>query len=379
MLKSHIRQASGRSRAPRRVARDIAQTDRENSPAFALGEAPVFRRLAAFAYRQGYTEISPSRIHAWSGESGLLGSTQAPDVEERLLAICALRRQVASRRAVLVLLWASGWHVDPKALKDALLSTVPSRSMQNASDRTLDRLDRLASRKAPRLVRLLRPGRVGPLAVSAAATLVPLAVGALEQVDAQAAQAIERVTGLHRGRSDEAPGATPWLTARPAFAFTFFARRGLPIAVRPIVQRLSAEDIAASREHAHFLIHDLPDVARGVEAMRGRGFAGFHALALLGLEDAPLLALAAVVADRYPSTRRRLSELAEGLGPLAPQARLLQQVVSVYPRQHPDQRHALRRDGLQGLFERGTLRRLNDVDELLHELEVACGELDLRA
>ena len=363
-MESQLRQASGLSRASGRVGAASLGTDRGNSPA--AYESARYRRLAAVAARAGYPEISAARIHDWTVK-GLLIAHEGEDPDGRLLALCRLRRIVTSHAALLTLLWVDGWHVDAARLKLALGSTLPPHQLSRADDKALDELDRMGASKASRLVRLLRPGRIGAVAPDAAAALANCVFTADGHMDRGAADAIERLLGLDRARRDALPGAEPWLSGSSSSVFNLIRRYASAAQIRRYLRPLAPERLQASREHARYLIYDLPDMARAMEALNGRGFGGWRWMALAGPRQAPILALIAVVVDRYPSLRRRLDELCASLEPLRGKTAALAALASAYEQQHPDQKRALRRNGLLGLEERQELRTIEGVEAIVAE------------
>lgn len=153
-VQSQPDQATGLSRAAPKLKSVSSPTDHEKSPERGLHEAPTYQRLAAIASAGGYPEVTAARIHAWA-KAGLVGEVTAPDVNERLLAICAARRRTASRANVTVLLWTQGWTVDEDLLRRCVLTALPGRGLRRDDDKQLDRLDEVAVRKASRLLRIL--------------------------------------------------------------------------------------------------------------------------------------------------------------------------------------------------------------------------------
>lgn len=378
---SHLRQARGSTRASRRFSLDRVPTDHRKSPERGGAEAPVYGSLSEAAQAAGFTEITPSRVHLFA-KARLIPPTSTrrslgihgfatelrPRVVEQLLALCALRRLTRSRKALAVLLWADGWDVPIDVLKLALRSPLPSRRLR-CSDRSLDEVDRLASRTLPRLKRMLRPGRIGDAALDAAAALAPVVWALLDRIDSVSAANLERLMGFHRGRTDSLPGVKPWLSGRPSFAWNAMLRYANPSMVRDYIDGADQETLDRSQAHARFLIYELPEFVRGLEAREGSGFGGMGFIARLGPQDAALLGCIAVVVDSFRAMSRRLDSLIEGLGPQAERRDVSLQLASAYTAQHPDQAGLLRRHGLDGLAERGLARPLEGVDELLARVE----------
>ncbi|MEX2135775.1 MAG: hypothetical protein WEB29_02275 [Chloroflexota bacterium] len=253
-------------------------------------------------------------------------------------------------------------------LKVALRSPLPTARLSR-SDRSLDRVDRIARRNLPRLMRMLRPGRMGGAALDAAAALAPVLWALVDRIDSVAGSNLERLVGLHRGRTDGLPGAKPWLTGRPSFAWNAMLRYAVPSRVRPYIAAADQGTLDRSRLHARFLIYELPAFARGLEARKGVGFGGLRFVAQLGPQHAAMLGCIAVVADSFPAMSRRFDLLIEGVAPFAEPRDILLALASEYASQHCDQAGLLRRHGLDGLIERGLARRLEGVDDLLTRAE----------
>jgi hypothetical protein len=336
-----------------------------------LHEAPSYRRLALTAAEAGYPEITAARIHVWA-QARLLGEMDAPDLDARLIAVCAARRQTASRSAIAVLLWAQGWQLDDDLLRRSLLSALPRRNLSRASDAQLDALDEVARRKAPRLVRILRPGRLpaalGGFSRSVAGTLAAIGYGVVEPIDDVTAALIERAIGLHRARTDRLDDVGPWLTGRPSRVFRLIGRYARPGMIRGYLRQTSVSRLDEARPYARFLIEDFPVIARAVECRRGRGFGGMHWIGTLGPKNAPSLAVVAIYAVRFAALRRRFDSLIDGLGPAISQAHLTLALVAAYQLQHSDQQAALRRYGLDGLLARGDLRPVDGVGDIVDAL-----------
>lgn len=138
--------------------------------------------------------------------------------------------------------------------------------------------------------------------------------------------------------------------------------------VRNYLESIDGALLQKSQTHARFLIHEFPAWARAIEACSGRGFAGWRAIARLDMQHAAMLAMLAVLAvviDRFPALSRRLDLLIDGWAANAARRDMLLELHAEYARQHPDQARQLRRDGLEGLEQRRLLRPLHGIDELL--------------
>ena len=254
-------------------------------------------------------------------------------------------------------------------VKAALLSAVPARTLSGDSERVLDRLAGIASGVTPRLVRTLRPGRMRRgQAEDAAVALLPATHGALEP-DETAGKNLERLGGLHRARTDAPAGVRPWLRGSAARAWVFMVRFAPPTKVRQYISTLEPADLDRSRAHARYVIYELPAFARLVETRFGRGFAGFRLVAQFGPTNAEALAAAAVALGRFRPLARRFDLLIAGMEPFRERRDVLLAIGAEYERQHPDQRQAFRKAGLDGLLEAGVLRPLDGVDALLATAE----------
>lgn len=360
---SQVRQATGPSGASGKLRHAPRKTHPKKSPD---DEAPVYRQLAAAAHSGGFPGITPARIHGWVGV-GLLPRTSVrtgafpfaselrPGIEDQLLALCRLARSTTSRSSLAALLWADGWEVDLDLLKDALLSYLPSRSLSTATDEELDDFDRAISARVSAFMRLVRPGRAQAATSDALAALGPLLYGASDSLDNEAATAIERVAGVHRARVDWVGAATPWLVSEPAEAFNLLLGAESWTSSRAYLAGLDSAGLAESRTHARFLMHELPEFARGIEALLGRGFGGLRWFARMLPRDAPMMALAAVLVGRDPRLVANLDAMIASLASIRDSMRLAIDLAAEYADRHPDQRAALRRYGLQGLADRGRL------------------------
>lgn len=377
-MTSPDRQAPERSGAGSTIAGSSQRTRLENSPERDRGEAPVYRELARLANEAGYPEVTASRVHAWvsarliprTSERTSLGSPGFSSrlregVSSQLIALARHRRLTANRYTLALLLWLDGWEVPRDLVRKALLSVVPGRTLTDASDRALDRLDRHVSSTAARLIRRFRPGkRRAQVAGDAAAALLPAVHGAYEPDD-KAARHVERIASLDRGRTDRLAGAQPWLGGSARTVWRFMTREAHPSRVRQYVRDLPDDQLDRTRLHAKYLVYELPAFARALEVRFGVGFAGLRALALLTTRHAAIPAAVAVVVDRFPSLSRRLDLLIEGLEPHRQRRDVLLALADAYAAEHPDQRDALRRHGLDGLMRRGALRPLRRHEKLL--------------
>lgn len=354
----------------------------ENSPKRETGEAPAYRELARIAAEAGYPEVTASRVHTWAAarllpptaervSRGAMGfSSELRDgVADQLIALANHRRLTANRHTLAILLWLDGWDVPRDLVRRALLSVIPKRTLSDASDKALDRLDRLATPVASMLVRRFRSGTRGArVAPDAATALVPAVHGAYEP-DEEAARNMEMVAGLDRGRTEGLEGASPWLQGRARTPWRFMSRQAHPSSVRDYIRRLPARRLDRTRRHARYLAYELPAFARAFEVRYGVGFAGLRALAMLTTRNAEIPAAVAVVVDRFPSLSRRLDLLIDGLAPYRQRRDALLAIADAYASEHPDQRAALRRYGLDGLLRRGRLRQLRGHQELLARAE----------
>lgn len=381
-MTSPDRQAPEPSGAGSTIATSSTKTCVRNSPKRGMGEAPAYRELARIAAEAGYPEVTASRVHTWAtarllpqtakrvsrGSTGF-SSELRDGVAAQLIALAKHRRLTANRHTLAVLLWLDGWDVPHDLVRKALLSVIPERTLSDASEETLDRLDRLAATVASLLVRRFRPGpRGAKVATDAAAALVPAVHGAYEP-DEYAARNLELIAGHDRGRTDGLQGAAPWLGGPARAPWRFLSRQAHPSRVRDYIRRLPSEELDQTRSHARYLTYELPAFARAFEVWFGRGFAGFRVLAMLTTRNAEIPALVAVVVDRFPSLSRRLDLLMDGLAPYRQRRDAVLAIADAYASEHPDQRAALRRYGLDGLLRRGRLRRLNGHQELLARAE----------
>jgi hypothetical protein len=347
-----------------------------------MGEAPAYRELARIAAEAGYPEVTASRVHGWAtarllprtaervsrGSTGF-SSELRPGVADQVIALAKHRRLTANRHTLAVLLWLDGWDVPRELVRRALLSVIPRRTLSDASEQALDRLDRIAAAVAPLLVQRFRPGRRGArVASDAASALVPAVHGAYEP-DEDAAGNLELIAGLDRGRTDALQGAAPWLRGPARAPWRFMSRQAHPSRVRHYIRRLPSEELDRTRRHARYLAYELPAFARAFEVRFGAGFAGLRALAMLTTRNAEIPAAVAVVVDRFPSLSGRLDLLIEGLAPHQQRRDALLAIADAYASEHPDQRAALSRYGLDGLLRRGRLRRLRGHRELLARAE----------
>ena len=376
------RQAPEPSGARSTISSTSPRTFLGNSPKRDTGEAPAYRELARIAAEAGYPEVTPSRVHTWvtarllpptaervsRGSRGFSSELRDGAVAQ-LIALAKHRRITANRHTLAVLLWLDGWDVPRDLVRSALLSVIPRRTLSDASDEVLDRLDRLAAPIASLLVRRFRPGTRGArVAVDAAAALIPAVHGAYE-ADEYAARNLELIAQLDRGRTDRLEGTPAWLTGTARAPWRFMSRHAHPSRVRHYIRCLPAEELDRTRRHAGYLAYELPAFARAFEVRFGAGFAGLRALAMLTTRHAEIPAAVAVVVDRFPSLSRRLDLLIDGLAPQRQRRDALLAIAQAYASEHPDQRAALRRYGLDGLLERGQLRRLSGHDELLRRAE----------
>ena len=378
---SHSRQATGSARASRTVPAGRSQTDRQKSPKQQRGEAPIYQDLAAAARAAGFAGVTALVVHTFVA-AGLIPapavrqsrgrygftSTPNPTAKDQLLALCEYRRWTRSRNALAVLLWADGWEVPSALLKSALCSPFPARRLRT-DDRTLDRLDRLATGSVRRLMRMLRPGHIGQAAHDAAAALAPAMFAVIDRLDDVAAANIERLMGMHRARTDIAPGAPPWLTTRPAYVWNLMLRYAPPWSAKAYIKAADRQLLDRSLAHARFLIYDFPALCRALEARRGRGFGGLHWLGKLGPRHATVVGAVTVVIDSFPAMSARLDALIDGVGPTVALGRMLSDLADEYRKQYPDHRQLLDRVGLEGLAVQGVARPLTGVDDLLARAE----------
>lgn len=375
------------SRASTRLSGRPGETHSKNSPKQGAGrhESPIYQSLAAAANRAGHTEITASKVHLFT-KAGLLppasvrrslgnagfGSEPLPQAEAQLLALGTFRHLTKSHKNLAVLLWIDGWDVPSAVLKEALLEWLPPARVPT-SERALDRIDRMASAVAPKLHRRLRPGRIQSTASDAAATLVPAALGVLDFIDDLAGSRLERLIGLHRGRTDSVGTAGPWLRSRPSFGWKVLMRYGKPLSVRRYINALGEEQLEASRAHVRFAVHCLPVLAQAMEARRGVGFAGWRIIAQFGARHAAMLGAVVLTLDRWPALYRRFDQLIEGLTPHVERCQLTVELANEYRRQHRDQARDLRKHGLDGLLARGAARPLTGAEELLDRAAAAVG------
>jgi len=345
--------------------------DHESTPAIAaLGRLAGASRLEDVLCHLNGGECQRTWLlsHVPAGSTGF-SSELRPGVADQVIALAKHRRLTANRHTLAVLLWLDGWDVPRDLVRRALLSVIPRRTLLDASDQALDRLDRLAAAVAPLLVRRFRPGRRGAkVAADAAFAMVPAVHGAYEP-DEDAAGNLELIAGLDRGRTDGLQGAAPWLRGPARAPWRFMSRQAHPSRVRDYIRRLPSDELDQTRRHARYLAYELPAFARAFEVRFGAGFAGFRVLAMLTTRNAEIPAAVAVVVDRFPSLARRLDLLIGGLAPQRERRDALLAIAEAYLLEHPDQRAALRRYGLDGLRQRGRLRPLSGHHELLARAE----------
>ena len=342
---------------------------RRNFPSVRRGEAPVYADLAEAAHAAGFASITPGQIHKWVND-GLLPSTaeqrsvgrhgfetvRLPGAENQLLALCRLRAQTKSWDRLAILLWLDNWQVSTDRLRRAMLEELGDPrelELNPASDAGLDQLDEYAKRRGPAFARRAGLGHVGPTA-AADGVMAALSVtfgGA--PWDEEAAQAIERLAGLSRARTDAVGDAGPWLDgpAAPPIDLSGFAFKA-----PELVRRATQAELDAARPRARALIVDMPLVVHAAELGLGINVAGLGLLA--GPHVTPAMAVAVslvfgdlVLGDQLDAIAETWSALASQVAPMIP-------TLEAYVSEHPEQRAAIRRGGLQALLDRGDLRSL---------------------
>jgi hypothetical protein len=337
-------------------------------------EAVAYAELAAAAHAAGFPKITAGQVHEWV-MAGLLPATadqrslgrhgfetlRRPGVEDQLIALCRLRQATKSWDRLAVLLWLEGWQIATDRLRRAIIEDLgdPSKlGLDGSNDETLDKLDQYARRQGPRFARRAGLGHVGPTS-AAEGVMAALSVtlgGALW--DEEAAQAIERVAGLTRARSDSIGDAPPWLDgpAAPSIDLSGFAFRA-----PDLVRHATQSQLEAARPCARAFAIDVPLVVHAVELGFGLNIAGLGVLARGHITPAMAVAIALFFAD--VGFERQLSAMVETWSGLASQVAPMLPVVEAYVAKHPEQRAAIRKDGLQALVERGEVVPL-EPDEL---------------
>jgi hypothetical protein len=199
--------------------------------------------------------------------------------------------------------------------------------------------------------------------------MAPALFGAIDRVDQKAADALEQLVGLVRGRRDRTPDAEPWLKGRAATAWNLMLRYSPPSVVRGHIQSASRSTLDQSREHARWLIYELPAFVRALEAQFGSGFGGLAVFSRAAASLAPAMCTATIALDRFPPARKRLDLLIRALAPHGAIRDAVVEIDGAYRAQHPDQQRLLGRIGIQGLVDRGLARPLIGYDDLLARAE----------
>lgn len=361
-----------------KVRKQPRQTVQRISTSVRRGEAPVYRDLAAAAHAAGFAKITPGQVHEWVMD-GLLPATaeqrslgrhgfetvRLPGAEDQLLALCRLRQTTKSWNRLAVLLWLGGWQISTDRLKRAVIEDLgdPSKLRLNAaSDEGLDKLDEYARRRGPGFARRAGLGHVGPTsAAEGVMAALTVSFGGAEW-DEEAAQAIERLAGLTRARTDAIGDAPPWLDgpAAPSIDLSGFAFRA-----PELVRHATKAKLEAARPRARVFAIDMPLVAHAAELGLGLNIAGLGVLARGHITPAMAVAIALFFGD--VGLGEQLSAMVETWSGLASHAAEMLPVVEAYVAKHPEQRAAIKRDGLQALIDRGEVVPLEpDELEALH-------------
>lgn len=327
-------------------------------------EAPIYTELAAAAHAAGFPKVTPVQIHEWVVD-GLLPHTaeqrsvgrhgfetvRHTGVEDQLIALCGMRQATKSWNRLAILLWLDRWEISSDRLRRAVIKELgdPAKSgLDGRSDEGLDKLDEYARRRGPAFARRAGLGHVGP-AAAADGVMAALAVTfGGTPFDEEAAQAIERVAGLPRARSDAIGDAAPWLDgpAAPPIDLSGFA-----LAAPELVREATQAELEAARPRARVMVVDMPLVAHAAELERGINIAGLGFLA--GGHVTPAMAVAVALFFGDLGLEEQLDAMVETWSALMSQLTPMLPVVEAYVAKHPEQRASIRRDGLQALMDTG--------------------------
>jgi hypothetical protein len=366
------------------VPKQPRQTVRRNFPPVRPGEAPVYAALADAAHAAGFATITSGQIHKWVND-GLLPPTaeqrsvgrhgfetvRLPGAENQLLALCRLRAQTKSWDRLAILLWLDSWQISSDRLRRAMLEELGDPrelGLDPSRDADLDKLDEYAQRRGPAFARRAGLGHVGPTA-AADGVMAALSVtfgGA--PWDEEAAQAMERLAGLSRARTDAIGDAGPWLDgpAAPPIDLSGFAFKA-----PELIRRATQAELDAARPRARALAVDMPRVAHAAELGLGINIAGLGLLA--GPHVTPAMAVAVSLVFGDLGLGDQLDAMTETWSGLALQAAAAMPLMEAYIAKHPEQRRAIRSGGLQGLADRGEVVAFepSELEALLGPTETA--------
>jgi hypothetical protein len=337
---------------------------RLNFPSVRQGEAPVYVDLAVAAHAAGFPRVTAGQIHKWVND-GLLPPTaeqhsagrhgfetvRLPGAEDQLIDLCRLRAQTKSWDRLAILLWLDSWQITSDRLRRAVLKELgdPSKlDLDPASDAGLDKLDEYAKRRGPAFARRAGLGHVGPAAAAdGAMAALGVTFGGIPW-DEAAAQAMEPLAGLTRARTDAIGDAAPWLRDRPSPPIDL---SGFALRAPELVRLATQAELDTARPRARVIAVDMPLVAHAAELGLGLNIAGLGLLAGGHVTPAMAVAVALVfgdlgMGDQLDAMVGTWSALASQVAPMLP-------LVEAYVAKHPEQRVAIRREGLQALMDRG--------------------------
>jgi hypothetical protein len=341
-------------------------------------DAVVYAELAGAAHDGGFPRITASQVHEWVMD-GLLPPTaeqrsvgrhgfetvRLPGSENQLLALCRLRAQTKSWDRLAILLWLDNWQISNDRLRRAMLEELGDPrelELDPASDAGLDKLDEYAKRRGPAFARRAGLGHVGPAAAADGVMAALSVTFGGTPWDEEAAQAMERLAGLNRARTDVIGDAGPWLDgpAAPPIDLSGFAFKA-----PELVRRATQAELDAARPRARVLVVDMPLVIHAAELGLGINIAGLGLLA--GPHVTPAMAVAVSLVFGDLGLGDQLDAMAETWSGLALQVAAAMPLVEAYIARHPEQRRAIRTGGLQGLIDRGEVVAFepNELEALL--------------
>jgi hypothetical protein len=172
-------------------------------------------------------------------------------------------------------------------------------------------------------------------------------------VDGGTAEIVEQALGLGRARSQLIAGGDPWLDGSIERGLVSLALVYSFASLREGAASATAEHLEAVRTRARFLALDQPAAIRAAELFEGRNVGGLGFLRQISA--APEAAVAFALLFSTLGLGGQLDEqagvAAEHRGETSEQIRLAERYVAA----HPEQRAAIRRVGLMGLLQTGSL------------------------